>query len=144
MSSLQSSWGSGQGEGPCTKAPARNSVTRTQLEFRAHLTVGVTMAYQLAADYWVSLFHLADMGAEAVALTPPEHREAKPWPSDSQPARSHRKETQWPARAGPTQLVGILQRQHPGNLYRQREEWRGSQSLSPSFPLSTSPHPRTT
>lgn len=83
MSSLQSGQGSGQGEGPGSEAPVRNSVTRTRLEVGAHPTVGVTMAQRSAADYWISMFHLADVGAEAVSLTPPEHREAKPWPSDS-------------------------------------------------------------
>lgn len=78
MSSLQSGQGSGQGEGPGSEAPVRNSVTRTRLEVEAHPTVGVTMTQQSAADYWVSMFHLADVGAEAVPLTPPEHREAKP------------------------------------------------------------------
>lgn len=78
------------GEGPWSEAPVRNNVTRTQLDVQAHLTVGVTMAQQPAADYWVSMFHLADVGTEV--LTPPEHREAKLWPSDSQPTRSHRKQ----------------------------------------------------
>lgn len=142
MSSLQSRQGSGQGEGPCSEAPVRDSVTRTQSE---HLTEGVTKAQQPAAGYCMSMFHLADVGAEAVALTPPEHRAAKPWPSDSQPARSHRKQ-RLNGQQGQAQLKrwALCIDNKQGEKRIENREWRGSQSpLPPSFcpPLPTPERP---